>query len=792
MDSSSYSRTRFRFRDHDQDMTEHGSSEGHTTADSSYVSSHEDEEMALQSMTAKGIQHLCSELLELKQESDEDFQKNIFSNYAVFLAILKEVEVLRRELTGLERQASSQGKLVKHLVHGTSLQVLSVETIESMLEEPLNLELSLPSILETHTEKVSEMLDILLSERRLHDALVLLKMEGETFQNLCSGEDFSSNEITFYHSVISEKRAILSDHFSSIAKHPRVSAPELQQALLGLSQLGETHLAIKLLFQYYHSQIASGIYDKQSSELPDVSYIQEIARFVCSKISQCARCFVELNGENHAQDSALTQWADEEMKFFTSCFEKFISFIPQISSRFLLVVDTVQIAMSYCSLLESQRLFLQPSLIDHVRPCIEEVLRTHINHLSKDVSIFTSTDTWVLDRYLVSGILTERNHGIIDQLPEYAYLCSSGRKFMTVFQSLVDDVFPMISLQMESSILRGSLDLFVAYIVILESALTGDTDTLQNEGLSINLPESPTQEIYILANLSTLMQFLSGVIRNIFDGIHGSEFEIHNFLSFVQGVHDRLRARFLQQFTENISSVGDDHRRINWDESTIYDLVPSVPYLFHDVCICACHDINQELYLELKKLEKLADEDCMEKNWLMDLLRELIDVVFDCISSKSKIWTVDKQDLANSIHELIQLILDSQFLVEVARQGGYLSDNVIQVSMDFTSHLEASFITAGLEPIRGWNDDEWPGTAATKALQKLQKFEKKTVEIENNCGIIREESYEYEVGTDPLESAIDPLILDASEPEDEDDEGKADAEVSITDNILFDIGSSKR
>lgn len=33
----------------------------------------------------QGIHHLCSELLELKAESDEDFQMNVLSNYTAFL-----------------------------------------------------------------------------------------------------------------------------------------------------------------------------------------------------------------------------------------------------------------------------------------------------------------------------------------------------------------------------------------------------------------------------------------------------------------------------------------------------------------------------------------------------------------------------------------------------------------------------------------------------------------------------------------------------------------------------------
>lgn len=347
---------------------------------------------------------------------------------------MKEIEVLQSELLGLKNQASLQKRLVKDVSDGIFLRVLSEETIESMLEETLLVQQSSPSILETHTENISEILDTLLSEQRLADALALLEMEGEFVQNLQSGE-YSSDQMMCYNSTISEKRAMLADQLTLVAKHPRVSAPELQKALLGLCQLGDNHLANHLMLQYYHSRIASGIYDLQSSkEFPDVLYIQEVAKFVCSMISQAVRSFVALNGETYPYASELTQWATEEIEAFAVCFNKYIQSISDISGRLSTAVDALQIAMSYFSLLETPRIFLQPSLTQYIHPCIEEVLRLHIDHLSKVISIVTSTDTWVLGRYYVSGILTGRSYAIIDQQPEYVFLTNSGRKFVTLFQ----------------------------------------------------------------------------------------------------------------------------------------------------------------------------------------------------------------------------------------------------------------------------------------------------------------------------------------------------------------------
>ncbi|KAL0383646.1 UNVERIFIED_CONTAM: hypothetical protein Scaly_0651900 [Sesamum calycinum] len=621
---STLTTSRFRFRDHNEEMGDDESPEGHTSSDSLSLLSNEDEEPEFQSMTAKGVQYLCSELLELKQESDEDFQKNIFSNYSAFLAILKEIEGLESELLGLKSQASSQKRLVK------------------------------------------DVSDRMCIEHRLDDALTVLEMESEFVQDLLSGENVPTDQLMSYKSAISEKRAMLANQLTLTAKHPRISAPELQKALIGLCRLGENDIAIQLMLRYYHSRIASGIYNLQSlKEFPDVLYIQELAKFVCSMISQAVRSFVVLNGETYPYPSVLPQWASEEVEIFAACFKKYIESISEINGRLSTAVDAMQIAIVYCSLLETQRIFLQPSLVEHVRPCMEEVLRLHIDHLSEVISIFTSTDTWVLGRYYVSGILTGRSYSIIDQQPECFFLTNSGRKFVTLLQSVAEDVSPLIALQMESSVLKGITDLFTAYIVNLE----------------------------------------------------------------------RILAVHIQYLLPDADHEPGPEICISWEgDSRISDLIPSVPYL--------------ELYLELKKLEKLAEDDLVDVNWLMNLLREVTYATFEWMSSKSTIWKIDQQNFAEHRTEFMQFVLDTQFLVEIARCGGYLSENAINVSTDIISRIEASFVSFGQKPLRDLND-EWPENAATRALQKLQELHAKESLENQKATTTREESHLKDDRIDP-------------------------------------------
>ncbi|KAH6811585.1 hypothetical protein C2S51_025347 [Perilla frutescens var. frutescens] len=183
------------------------------------------------------------------------------------------------------------------------------------------------------------------------------------------------------------------------------------------------------------------------------------------------------------------------------------------------------------------------------------------------------------------------------------------------------------------------------------------------------------------------MQFAFSIIRNIFEGMHQLDFEIDNYEMLVQDIYSRLKSCFLGQFITNIFSPNVDHEsgpeiRISRQDSCRYsDLIPSVPYL--------------ELYLELKKLQKLSEDDYLDTNWVMSLFREVMDETFEWMSSKPEIWTITAENLAVNRTKFMQ---------------------------DIVSRAEASFLSAGLSPLRDLSDEEWPANAAILALHKLQEL----------------------------------------------------------------------
>ncbi|KAK6780676.1 hypothetical protein RDI58_022860 [Solanum bulbocastanum] len=688
------STSRFRFRDTPADDD---STEAHSASDFSSVSSDFDADTELQSMTAKGITHLCSELLELKRESEEDFQKIIFTNYSVFIGIFEGTKNLESDLLQLKYQVAKQKGLIKDLTNGAFLKFLEEEDTESNLEDSLTDYTSLSSIIDAHTNEVSEILDDLLSEHRLDEAISFLEKEAEFFKDSQLTENPLTDELMWYNSKISEKTSMIADQLTAVAKNPRVSAPELQKALVGLHRIGERDLATELLFKYYQSRIADGTDDMFFSKAyTHELYLREVSKFLFSMISQAAKSFTHLHGENSSYESELHRWVMEQTAVFSVCFNNYVISIVEPSTGLSTAVEAVQSTMAYCSLLEAQGIELQSSLIEHIRPCMQEVLHIHVQHFKKVIGIFTSCETWVLGRYLVSGILSPDSYSTNTGQPlsEYCLLTNSGRKFITLNQAILEEISPLIQLHMEGLLLRGLLDLFTEYTSILESALTNQKE-IEEVDSRINMAESVEQQVSLISNLSKLAQFFSSMIRRAFCDTNHLEFEIDNYELFINDNCSRLRSQFCKQL------ILKSGHRCSPPPACCTDLQPSISY--------------QELYFALRNLKEHADDTLIEMKWLKDLFIELMEMMLDTNMDKEETFL---------ILNLKQLTLDIHFLIEIAKWGGYLSDTIMNSFFHSESHINSAFLSTEMDLERYTIYVGWATKTAIEALQKLHELDK--------------------------------------------------------------------
>ncbi|KAG8477800.1 hypothetical protein CXB51_027723 [Gossypium anomalum] len=740
MESSSTSATRFRFREQNRQQIE-DAADSETSSGMSSVSSDLDGENELQSMTGKGIKHLCSELLELKTESDEDFHRNIFSNYSSFVRIFDEVKGMENEMMQLKGQVLTQKKLVKDLIDGIHLKVLSEETIDSVIQEYEFSEPTPQSELAVHINSISETLDILMIENRMDEAIAIIQRADENLQRMQFEDNSPVDLLLLYNSAVAEKKAMLTLQLTLSAENTRISAAELQKVLVGICKLGDSHLATQLLLKYYRSRLATGRHHLQSSQsFLDGLYVKNLAKFVFSMISQAARSFMMLYGETSPQASELLQWAREETKLFVASFNKYVRSSSDVTEGLSKAVEAMQFAMSYCSLLKSQRLFLKPYLIKHIRSCMEEILLIHIDHFKKVISMFTATDDWVLGRYLISGILSEGNYMVAGQRPEYCILTSSGRKFITLLQAIIADVTPLLAIQMEGSILKGLMNLFKEYIAILEKAITFETNV--------------SEKLFFFKIVRSFLRgpgHLNSKLKKK-NSIDFLQKELDGCILFIQEAVAKLKAHFCQQFINRMMSPETGSKLIvetcsdnQQEPSNFQGAMPSaafqVPACFRTSDATVSNHMIMQIFdlldldctiLELRKVDKIDEDNVFEEDWLMELLRELIASIFSWIVNNKEIWRNTQEDSPVQLSDIIsqlsdlpnlvaeQFVLDMHFLVEIVKYGGYFSKKPLVLQ----SLVDTAFTSAGLDPERDFDGDGWARNAANEAMQKLLEIEK--------------------------------------------------------------------
>jgi hypothetical protein len=142
-------------------------------------------------------------------------------------------------------------------------------------------------------------------------------------------------------------------------------------------------------------------------------------------------------------------------------------------------------------------------------------------------------------------------------------------------QAIAEDISPLVALEMGNLVISGLKNLFIEYIIILERALTNETSAMDQNSPRIKLAESLTQQVSILANLSTLVQFLSTMVIDIFSSrntshmdsqvvenhsvVHHNQ-ELNDFLLFIEEGSNKLRNVFCQQLILRVLSTCSSHQ----------------------------------------------------------------------------------------------------------------------------------------------------------------------------------------------------------------------------------------
>ncbi|CAI5457621.1 unnamed protein product [Closterium sp. Yama58-4] len=388
-----------------------------------------------------------------------------------------------------------------------------------------------PTEIEKYAEALPDILDILIAERKVDRAIELLE-QGQQIVQLAlatagdgagggggggkgggggaGGEDeeiLSADAANALAAAIAERRAWLMAQLEETAQQAAVRGQELRQAVGALYRLGETERAHQLLLGAYGERIRSGsrllrprgtsFGGAYTAALAQAVTAHTILRglvsvfsprslpspphpqLVFSAISQAATDSARIFASDPACAADLLLWAQRETEFCVSLLKRHVLSSAAAAGGLHAAAECVRIALGHCRLLEEQGLTLSPVLSKLVRPSVEEALEFNIIRIEDSVATMVAVDDWVLQPLPHGAAATGRVRALQQTLGPglmHLRLSSSGQRFYLLLVDLVEDILPVISLQLFGRILDRLASLFESYVALLQKALPSPSD----------------------------------------------------------------------------------------------------------------------------------------------------------------------------------------------------------------------------------------------------------------------------------------------------------------------------
>ncbi|CAI5475766.1 unnamed protein product [Closterium sp. Yama58-4] len=362
-----------------------------------------------------------------------------------------------------------------------------------------------PTEIEKYAEALPDILDILIAERKVDRAIELLE-QGQQIVQLAlatagdgagggggggkgggdgggGGEDeeiLSADAANALAAAIAERRAWLMAQLEETAQQAAVRGQELRQAVGALYRLGETERAHQLLLGAYGERIRSGsrLLRPRGTSFGG-AYTAALAQLVFSAISQAATDSARIFASDPACAADLLLWAQRETEFCVSLLKRHVLSSAAAAGGLHAAAECVRIALGHCRLLEEQGLTLSPVLSKLVRPSVEEALEFNIIRIEDSVATMVAVDDWVLQPLPHGAAATGRVRALQQTLGPglmHLRLSSSGQRFYLLLVDLVEDILPVISLQLFGRILDRLASLFESYVALLQKALPSPSD----------------------------------------------------------------------------------------------------------------------------------------------------------------------------------------------------------------------------------------------------------------------------------------------------------------------------
>jgi len=311
----------------------------------------------------------------------------------------KEISDLEGELSSIRNLLSTQATLIHGLAEGVNIDSLSLKASEgSMVNELLsNVEDREPSDLEKWSVEFPDMLDVLLAERRVDEALAALDEGERVAAEAKETESLSPGILRSLEMAITERRQKLADQLAEAACQPSTRSSELRAAISALKKLGDGARAHSLLLNAHLQRYQYNMQSlRPSSTSYGGAYTAALSQIVFSAIAQAASDSLAIFGKEREYRSELVMWATKQTEAFAVLVQRHALASSAAAGGLRAAAECVQIALGHCSLLEARGLALCPVLIKLFRPSVEQALNANIKRIEESTAALAAADDWVL------------------------------------------------------------------------------------------------------------------------------------------------------------------------------------------------------------------------------------------------------------------------------------------------------------------------------------------------------------------------------------------------------------
>ncbi|KAL6856043.1 hypothetical protein ACP4OV_018845 [Aristida adscensionis] len=685
-----------------------------------------------QSETEKGIRKICSELLELK-DAIENLCGNMQSKYLAFLRISEEVVEAEQELIELQKHVSAQGILVQDLMSGvcreldiwhksTKEEVTTEKDFQAELDEILSVDSPDPKAI------FLDKLDVLLAEHKMEEAVLALEAEEKKHLVTDDSGKESNSEISAFKTALFKRKSILETQLVRYSEQPALSITELRKSLSGLIKIGKGSLAHQILLKASGSRLQKSV----EAFLPNCSiytetYSAKLSQLVFSAIVKVLKETNTLFGDVSMNTNRIIQWAEFEIETYARLVKENSPLLESVSALRSACI-CIQTSLNHCSYLESHGLKFSKLLLILLRPYVEEVLEQNFRRVRRKVVDSARNDDVLL-------LTPQEGSPLSGPVAANIMLTSSGKKFMSIVNDILDQVTPMTIVHFGGTILNKFLQLFNRYVETLIKVLPGpseDDNLLESKEPIEFKAESDAQQLALIGTAYVIAdELLPAAVSKFFDiqtekkrtGVssegHGSgsiySIEYKEWKRHLQQSLEKLRDHFCLQsvlsfiYMEGKSRLDARMYLERKSDDLLFDSgpLPSLPF--------------QALFGRLQQLASVAGDVLLGKERTQKvLLSRLTETVVIWLSNEQEFWDVfEDQSVQLLPSGLQQLILDMHFIVEIAICGRFPHRPVQQLVSAIIARAVSTFSARGVDPQSALPADEWFLDTAKAAIHKM-------------------------------------------------------------------------